>query len=461
MMKTFRPLFLLGVMIVPLLIKNQTPNRVLAEEATLVTTFNSDSLVTSSTYQKYENDEWLLSMGGNNNGIGASSLHASKLTLGSYDYLMDFEPSFTSSTKYVSSLIAKEKMTNVHRISISRGTSNYNYSGVKAYLVRSINFTTNYELVTTIDEIATNSAEYIFDANSQGCYYALVFYNPVGVFLLGNVVIEFYCQSLATTFSKVTSNSQLYFGAIYTLVCEPNNQVLSYDTNNHTIFSTPISVNKDIIMDNNDVLKLKLMVGDLIDTYSFQLVLDTNENVYVSNGTDNQIVTGNEITSSESFLITFVNNLLVLSNIYGQNLVFDNSISHFIFDSSISNLVLYLIDAPISYEEEVKVFVDTVLTKGENASGKCNEVYFYLDNAYSRLSNNAKIFFINSSDDNVLEAKERLIFLSIVYNSVVSKELNEEKQNDNSALNVIMLIGFMLSITYYVLQPRLDYEINF
>lgn len=456
MMKTFRPLFLLGVMIVPLLIKNQTPNRVLAEEATLVTTFNSDSLVTSSTYQKYENDEWLLSMGGNNNGIGASSLHASKLTLGSYDYLMDFEPSFTSSTKYVSSLIAKEKMTNVHRISISRGTSNYNYSGVKAYLVRSINFTTNYELVTTIDEIATNSAEYIFDANSQGCYYALVFYNPVGVFLLGNVVIEFYCQSLATTFSKVTSNSQLYFGAIYTLVCEPNNQVLSYDTNNHTIFSTPISVNKDIIMDNNDVLKLKLMVGDLIDTYSFQLVLDTNENVYVSNGTDNQIVTGNEITSSESFLITFVNNLLVLSNIYGQNLVFDNSISHFIFKSSISNLSLYLIDTPISYEEEVKVFVDTVLTKGENASGKCNEIYGYLDNVFARLSSNAKEYYLDSDNDNILEAKERLMYLSNMLGGGTAKGMISDKENNVSILIVLFIIGFIISSSYYYLESRLN-----
>lgn len=461
MMKTIRPLFLLGIITIPLMIKDKTPKKILAEEATLVTTFNSDSLVTSSTYQKYENNEWLLSIGGNNNGIGASSLHASKLTLGPYDYLMDFEPSFTSSTKYVSSLIAKEKMTNVHRISISRGTSNYNYSGVKAYLVRSTSLTANYELVTIIDEITTNSVEYIFDANDEGCYYAVVFYNPVGVFLLGNVVIEFYCQSLATTFSKVRSNSQLYFGATYALACESSNIALSYDINNIAFIGTPISVNNNKIEDNENVLKMKLMVGELIDTFSLLLIRDTNEDEYLSNGIDNQITTSNELTSSESFLITFVDGLLVLSNISRQNLVFDNSISHFIFKSSMSNLSLYLIDTPISHEEEVKVFVDMVLTRGENASGNCNEVYSYLDNVYSRLSNNAKNHIINSSDDIVLEAKERFIYLSNMYRDVISREMNKEKQNDNSTLLVLIITGFMISITYYFLQPRLDYEINF
>ena len=40
--------------------------------------FSSDQIVTSSNYQQYEDDNWILTLGGNNNAVGVSTTYASK-----------------------------------------------------------------------------------------------------------------------------------------------------------------------------------------------------------------------------------------------------------------------------------------------------------------------------------------------------------------------------------------------
>ena len=50
--------------------KHTSPTRVEANTNVLKGTFNSSQVVSGSAYQSYENEEWLLTAGGNNNGVG-------------------------------------------------------------------------------------------------------------------------------------------------------------------------------------------------------------------------------------------------------------------------------------------------------------------------------------------------------------------------------------------------------
>lgn len=420
-------------------------------EETLVTSYTPNSLITSSTYQKYENDEWLLTLG-SSNGIGASNSYASRLTLGTYASLMAFDSSITSQSQHLSALILKTPLTNLSSISLSRGSSYGGYLSTDTYLVKASSLNSNYELVTMIDSINTTLTSYSFLVIEESCYYALVFYNPSGSFIMGGVNLNFYSK-LVQRYTKVTSDSQLYFGATYTLVDEVNQQAISINKITNGYRGMPISIEDSQIESHDDILAFTLDIGSLIDTYSLKLIKGAHPNHYLSITLEEGLTTSEYNNDYSAITIN-----ISASSFYVQSenrfITYDEKTNIFMTSLSTSPLSLYMLDQPIDHYEEVRLFSSQVLMRGENAEGKCEETYFYLNSVYERLSKEGRTLLLNSTGEMDIECKERIIYLENWY-FTTKKVQHLELTVPNNLMSMWILLGMTsFSSTFYFLYLR-------
>ena len=422
-----------------------------ASEVTLVTFYTPNSLITSSNYQKYENDEWLLTLG-SSNGIGASNSYAARLTLGTYASLMAFDSSITSKSQYLSALILKTPITHLSSISLSRGSSYGGYLSTDAYLVKASSLNSSYELVTMIDTINTTLTHYSFPVIEGSCYYALVFYNPSGSFIIGGLNLNFYSIPVQS-YTKVTSDSQLYFGATYTLVDEVNQQAISINKITNGYQGMTISIVGRQIESHDDILAFTLDIGSLIDTYSLKLIKGAHPNRYLSITLEEGLTTSEDSNDNSAITIN-----ISTSSFYVQSenrfIIYDEKTKMFTTSLSSSSLSLYMLDQPIDHDEEVRVFSSQVMMRGENAEGKCEETYLYLNSIYNRLSEEGKTLLLNSTREIDSACKERIIYLENWYLRI--KEVRHSGLTiTNNLSNMWILLGLTsLSFTFYFLNKR-------
>ena len=161
-----------------------------AAEGDVITTFDSDTVVSNSRYQEYSNDSWIVTCGGNNKSVGSNSDNSSKLTL-SGDYA-SIGKNISLSSK-TAAVISKEPIANVGNLTLTRSSAGAgSYTSSKYFVLSSTNIysdsTADYQLVSegsfssTDIEIPVN----IVDAK----YYAIVFTSS-SWFRLDNVVASF------------------------------------------------------------------------------------------------------------------------------------------------------------------------------------------------------------------------------------------------------------------------------
>ena len=161
-----------------------------AAEGDVITTFDSDTVVSNSGYQEYSNDSWIVTCGGNNKSVGSNSGNSSKLTL-SGDYA-SIGKNISLSSK-TAAVISKEPIANVGNLILKRSSSGAgSYDSSKYFVLSSTTIysdsTADYQLVSegsfssTDIEIPVN----IVDAK----YYAIVFTSS-SWFRLDNVVASF------------------------------------------------------------------------------------------------------------------------------------------------------------------------------------------------------------------------------------------------------------------------------
>lgn len=161
-----------------------------AAEGDVITTFDSDTVVSNSRYQEYSNDSWIITCGGNNKSVGSNKDNSSKLTL-SGDYA-SIGKNISLSSK-TAAVISKEPIANVGNLILKRSSSGGgSYDSSKYFVLSSTTIysdsTADYQLVSegsfssTDIEIPVN----IVDAK----YYAIVFTSS-SWFRLDNVVASF------------------------------------------------------------------------------------------------------------------------------------------------------------------------------------------------------------------------------------------------------------------------------
>lgn len=168
-------------------VKQTTHEVVEAAEGDLLAEFNSDTLVTDSGYAEYSDDNWILTMGGNNKSIGVNSKNKAKAKLGSYVNVA--AGLYTESETVISAVIAKQPLSKVTKINIS--STNVTKDETTVTLTKSIDNST-YEIVEQ-KNMSTSVTETLFEIpfSNENYYYSIIFHNA-NEFRLDECLISFF-----------------------------------------------------------------------------------------------------------------------------------------------------------------------------------------------------------------------------------------------------------------------------
>lgn len=167
-------------------VKQTTHEVVEAAVGDLLAEFNSDTLVTGPGYAEYSDDNWILTMGGNNVSIGVNSDKKSKAKLGSYSNIA--AGVYGENDTVISAVIAKAPLSKVTKINIS--ASKVTQDNVTVTLTKSSDYV-GYELIEQKDmNKNTTKIEFNLTYSSDNYYYAIIFHNATN-FRLDNCLIEF------------------------------------------------------------------------------------------------------------------------------------------------------------------------------------------------------------------------------------------------------------------------------
>lgn len=162
-----------------------------------VATFDASTVVTSTTYAKYENDDWILTFGGYNSSVGSNSTQKAKCVLGA-DYAYVGEPlSFDATTTNTCAIISKKAIANVKEVQYTcKAAGNGGYQSTDIYLVSSDSVSSGF---TQIGEQKVWATTLTFEVNEEGAkYYALVFHlTTTSNFRIDEVVATFMPNEVA------------------------------------------------------------------------------------------------------------------------------------------------------------------------------------------------------------------------------------------------------------------------
>lgn len=168
-------------------VKQTTHEVVEAAEGDLLAEFNSDTLVTGSGYAEYSDDNWILTMGGNNKSIGVNSKNKAKAKLGSYVNVA--AGLYTESETVISAVIAKKPLSKVTKVNIS--STNVTKDETTVTLTKSLDNST-YEIVEQ-KNMSTSVTETLFELpfSNENYYYSIIFHNA-NDFRLDECLISFF-----------------------------------------------------------------------------------------------------------------------------------------------------------------------------------------------------------------------------------------------------------------------------
>ena len=168
-------------------VKQTTHEVVEAAEGDLLAEFNSDTLVTGSGYAEYSDDNWILTMGGNNKSIGVNSKNKAKAKLGNYVNVA--AGLYTESETVISAVIAKKPLSKVTKVNIY--STNVTKDETTVTLTKSLDNST-YEIVEQ-KNMSTSVTETLFELpfSNENYYYSIIFHNA-NDFRLDECLISFF-----------------------------------------------------------------------------------------------------------------------------------------------------------------------------------------------------------------------------------------------------------------------------
>lgn len=253
----------------PAMYFNSTDSTSIKASQTSSVSFKSSEVITGTTVGEYSNEDWIVTVGGYQHLVGASTTYNARAVLGDYINVASSLPTMTSTTRNVAVVISKKPFSNISSVDYQIGTgSNGAYMGVSTYLVIGDSLTSDYTLLGELGNINTTLKTFSFDRIEEDKFYAVIFYNPNGAYNLGTVEITFN-QSL--TFSKVTSSRGLYFGHTYTLVEEEHDKVVSSLEDNY-LRSVTVDIHNSQIENTDNILSFTLLPGKEVNTFILKLL---------------------------------------------------------------------------------------------------------------------------------------------------------------------------------------------
>lgn len=268
-------------------------------------------------------------------------------------------------------------------------------------------------------------------------------------------------------FTKITSASQLYFGATYIIANSSGSAAMSYQAADNNIPQVATTLESGKIVDNSDIMKVTLGIGTVNDSFSLKSISTDStydgKYLYAASSSSNHLRLQETNNANSSWKITFTSQVPSLvaqgTNTRGT-MQYNSSSSIFSAYASASQaaVALFLDEGSVNHNLAANMYATEVNTgKGNTAQGTCETTLSFLNSVYSRLSGDAKSIFDSSTDSQFVSARARIAYLTswVASTSETRVPVSTSTSKDNiTAVISIGLIGLTSILGYYFINKK-------
>lgn len=344
------------------------------------------------------------------------------------------------------------------RIEVSGGKTSYvvGETFTTAGLTVTAYDTTNFS--KTVTTYTTNKTGYTFLSTDIGTVTIIVSYTE------GTTETTTFDVSVSQLieFSKITSESELYFGAEYVIVSEGATNPTIMTTTYTTFFGrADVTINSEKLVKIDTHQIIKLVISPITGTYGLQLVNGAETGKYLAITSDNNnLNTVSSLDNTASWFMSFESGNVIINSasIPTRNIKYNNSSPRFsTYTSAQTSIQLYLNSATVDDTVSATMVATEINSgKGSAAQGTCSATLEFLNNAYGRLSATARNTFDTSSNIEFVNARARLSYLGswVASHPSARPTITLNDSNNLSAVITIGAIGLTSILAYYFLNKK-------
>lgn len=276
-------------------------------------------------------------------------------------------------------------------------------------------------------------------------------------------------------FTKITSESQLYFGATYIIANSDGSAAMSYQAAGNNIPKVTTTIDSGKIVDSNNIMKVKLGLGTVTGSYSLQSIssdsLYNGLYLHAASNSSNYLRLKETKDANASWSISFTSEtpLLVAQGAFTRETMQYNTGSSLFaaYDTaSQSAVALYLDEASVDHNVSATMVAEEINTGLGNAASStvdetCSSIYAILESAYTRLNPTAKNIFDTSTDSAFVSARARMAFLAAWVAANTPSGRSQSPITTNStvmATFIIGVIGISSLLGYYFVTKKTKFQ---
>lgn len=308
-------------------------------------------------------------------------------------------------------------------------------------------FTTNYDGVT-------------FTNAHVGTKVVTVSYSEGGITKTATYNIE---VAIPTTLDAVTATSSLQFGATYALADPESGSAMNTTVSNFFGRYDAVFVSNSLAVENQTQL-FTLEIGNQANSFAFKLVNGPNANKYIQLGTDaNNLTTKATIDDKSSWTITIAEGVTTITSVAfpERSIKYNSEHPRFAtYKSGQNDVTLFVQTSTISDATAVNRLVTEINTgRGNSAFEQCGHLVEVFDGAYNQLSAAGKTLFNESTDADIVAARNRLLYMKawVAANTPAPFAGTIMNNFTTSAIIVISLLGISIIAIYYFFIKKKRY----
>ena len=309
------------------------------------------------------------------------------------------------------------------------------------------NFTTDYDAV-------------VFTNAHAGTKVVTVSYSEGGITKTATYNIE---VTIPTMLDAVTATSSLQFGATYALADPESGNAMNTTVSNFFGRYDAVFVSNSLAVENQTQL-FTLEIGNQANSFAFKLVNGPNANKYIQLGTDaNYLTTKATIDDKSSWTITIAEGVTTITSVAfpERSIKYNSDAPRFAtYKSGQNDVTLFVQTSTISDATAVNRLVTEINTgRGNSAFEQCGHLVEVFDGAYNQLSAAGKTLFNESTDADIVAARNRLLYMKawVAANTPAPFAGTIMNNFTTSAIIVISLLGISIIAIYYFFIKKKRY----
>jgi hypothetical protein len=307
------------------------------------------------------------------------------------------------------------------------------------------NFTTDYDAV-------------VFTNAHAGTKVVTVSYSEGGITKTATYNIE---VTIPTMLDAVTATSSLQFGATYALADPVTGNAMNTTVSNFFGAYGAVFVSNSLAVENQTQL-FTLEIGNQANSFAFKLVNGPNADKYIQLGTDaNYLTTKTTIDDKSSWTISIAEGVTTITSVAFPNrsIKYNSTDPRFAtYKSGQNDVTLFVQTSTISDATAVNRLVTEINTgRGNSAFEQCGHLVEVFDGAYNQLSAAGKTLFNESTDADIVAARNRLLYMKAWVDAQPATppvRHVENERNTISATVAISVIGLTAMLGYYFLTKK-------